>query len=61
VSQLLTVAKLPSGTGRAHASADFDALKDWDVGAKVNAMCFDTTDCNEICHTHNRSQRHMPN
>ena len=46
VSQLLTVAKLPSGTGQAQASAVVEALKDWDVGARVNAMCFDTTSSN---------------
>jgi len=46
VSQLLTVAKLPSGTGQAQASAVFEALKDWDVVTRVNAMCFDTTSSN---------------
>jgi len=40
---LHTVAKLTSGTGQAQASTIFKALKDWDVGARVYAMCFNTS------------------
>jgi len=46
VSQLLTVAKLPSGTGEAQAEAVHGALKDWGIEEKVRAMCFDTTRSN---------------
>ncbi|KAK2703771.1 hypothetical protein QYM36_017903 [Artemia franciscana] len=46
VLQLLTVAKLPSGTGEAQASAVFGAIEDWGIPGKIRAMCFDTTSSN---------------
>jgi len=46
VSQLLTVAKLPSGTGVAQASAVFGAIQDWGIADRIRAMCFDTTSSN---------------
>jgi len=46
ISQLLTVAKLPSGTGEAQAKAVCDAVNDWDVQDQVVAMSFDTTSSN---------------
>lgn len=45
-SQLLTVAKLPTGTGQAQADAVTAALRDWRVDTQVQAMCFDTTSSN---------------
>ena len=41
VSQLLTVAKLPSGTGKAQAAVVHRALEDWGISNKVRAVCFD--------------------
>ncbi|KAK2705764.1 hypothetical protein QYM36_015958 [Artemia franciscana] len=46
VLQLLTVAKLPSGTGEAQASAVFGAIEDWGILGNIQAMCFDTTSSN---------------
>lgn len=46
VSQLLTVAKLPSGTGQAQATAVYEAVEDWGVSDNISAMCFDTTASN---------------
>ena len=46
VSQLLAVAKLPSGTGEAQATAVFEAVEDWRVTDRIKAMCFDTTNSN---------------
>ncbi|KAK2727043.1 hypothetical protein QYM36_007784 [Artemia franciscana] len=46
VLQLLTVAKLPSGTGEAQASAVFGAIEDWGIPGNIRAMCFDTTSSN---------------
>ena len=46
VSQLLTVAKLPSGTGETQATAFFCALNDWGIVDRIRAMCFDTTSSN---------------
>ena len=46
VSQLLTVAKLASGSGEAQAAAVHTALEDWDIKSSVRAMCFDTTSSN---------------
>lgn len=46
VSQLLTVAKLPVGTGEAQAAAVFEAILSWDIACSVRAMCFDTTSSN---------------
>jgi len=45
-AQLLSVPKLPSGTGEAQAHAIFKALKEWNVQDSVEAMCFDTTSSN---------------
>lgn len=46
VSQLLSVAKLPSGTGEAQAAAVFGAIEDWGLAGNIQAMCFDTTSSN---------------
>ncbi|KAK2725446.1 hypothetical protein QYM36_000064 [Artemia franciscana] len=46
VLQLLTVAKLPSGTGEAQASAVFGAIEDCGIPGNIRAMCFDTTSSN---------------
>ncbi|KAK2703242.1 hypothetical protein QYM36_018259 [Artemia franciscana] len=46
VLQLLTVAKLPSRTGEAQASAVFRAIEDWGIPGNIQAMCFDTTSSN---------------
>lgn len=46
VSQLLTVAKLISGTGEAQASAVHSAVEDWVITDNIRAMCFDTTSSN---------------
>ncbi|KAK2708416.1 hypothetical protein QYM36_014133, partial [Artemia franciscana] len=46
VLQLLTVAKLPSETGEAQASAVFGAIEDWGIPGNIRAMCFDTTSSN---------------
>ncbi|KAK2720673.1 hypothetical protein QYM36_004529 [Artemia franciscana] len=46
VLQLLTVAKLPSRTGEAQASAVFGAIEDWGIPGNIRAMCFDTTSSN---------------
>lgn len=46
VHQLLTVAKLASGTGENQADAVYAALEDWGLADKVSAMCFDTTSVN---------------
>ena len=35
VSQLLTVAKLDSGTGAAQTAAVFEAIEDWKIGIRV--------------------------
>ena len=45
-TQLLSVLKLPSGTGETQAHAIFQALKEWNVLDNVGAMCFDTTSSN---------------
>ena len=46
LSQLLTVGKLPSGTGQAQADAVINALKEWGIDDTVRALCFDTTSSN---------------
>lgn len=46
VSQLLTVAKLPTGTGKAQADAVFEAIEDWGIANSIRAMCFDTSSSN---------------
>ena len=46
VLQLLTVAKLESGTGAAQTAAVFEAIEDWKIGNRVQAMCFNTTNSN---------------
>lgn len=51
VSQLLTVAKLPSGTGEAQAAAVFGAIEDSGVADSIRAMCFDT---NQLKHWSDR-------
>ncbi len=43
ISQLLVVAKLPSGTGESQATAVYDAIEDWGIASSIRAMCFDTT------------------
>ena len=43
VSQLLAVAKLPSGTGEAQASAASGAIEDWNITNSIQEMCFDNT------------------
>lgn len=49
MSQLLTVAKMPSATGQAQAKAVCDALVEWGLEDKVIGMCFDTTSSNTGC------------
>jgi hypothetical protein len=46
VSQLLTIAKLPNGTGHAQAEAVLDALEEWGLNNKICGMAFDTTSTN---------------
>ncbi|GBM56885.1 hypothetical protein AVEN_227383-1 [Araneus ventricosus] len=46
VHQLLTVAKLASGTGEKQAIAVYATLQDWGLADKVSAMCIDTTSVN---------------
>jgi len=46
ISQLFTVAKLPSGTGEAQADAVFEAVSEWGLADSIRAMCFDTTSSN---------------
>ena len=46
ISKLLSVAKLPSGTGCAQATAVFNAVEDWGIVESIRAMCFDTTSSN---------------
>ncbi|KAK2713450.1 hypothetical protein QYM36_009353 [Artemia franciscana] len=46
VFQLLTVAKLTSGTGEAQAPAVYSAIEDWCITENIRAMCFDTTSSN---------------
>ena len=46
ISQLLTVAKLPSATGEAQAAAVFGAIQDWGLAHSIRAMCFDTISSN---------------
>lgn len=46
LSQLLTVAKLPSVTGEAQATAVLTAVEDWGIASNIRAMCFDTTSSN---------------
>lgn len=45
-SQLLAVPKISAGTGKAEADAVFQTLNDWNLCAKVQGMCFDTTSSN---------------
>jgi hypothetical protein len=44
--KLLAVPKLNSGTGEAMATAVYEALQDWNLCDRVQAMCFDTTASN---------------
>ncbi|KAK2709688.1 hypothetical protein QYM36_013384 [Artemia franciscana] len=46
VSQLLTVAKLTSGTGEPQAPAVYSAIEDWGITENIHAMCFGTTSSN---------------
>lgn len=46
ICRLLTVAKLPSGTGQAQAEAVCGTLVDWGIADNVRAMCFDSTSSN---------------
>lgn len=46
VSQLLTAARLPSGTGEAQAKAVCDAVRDWGLDANIAGLSFDTTSSN---------------
>ena len=46
ISYLLSVAKLPSGTGCAQATAVFNAVEDWGIVESIRAMCLDTTSSN---------------
>jgi hypothetical protein len=45
-SQLLSVPKLPAGTGAAQAHAVFEALNEWQIADNVEGLCFDTTSSN---------------
>lgn len=45
-SQLLSVPKLPAGTGAAQAHAVFEALNEWQIAEHVEGLCFDTTSSN---------------
>ena len=44
--QLISVPKLPSGTGKAIAEAVVAAVQEWGIENKIGAMCFDTTATN---------------
>ena len=46
ISKLLTVAKLPSGTGEAQANAVYQTIEEWGITSSVQGMCFDTTSSN---------------
>ena len=46
VTQLLHIAKLPSGTGAAMANAVVDALEEWNITDRIVGMSFDTTASN---------------
>ena len=46
ISQLLTVAKLSSGTGQAQATAVCESLKDSNIEQNVDGLSFDTTGSN---------------
>jgi len=44
--KLLSIPKIPTGTGQAQAQAVFDAIEEWGLANLVRAMCFDTTSSN---------------
>lgn len=44
--QLLSVPKLPSGTGKAMADAMMEVVLAWDVKDRIRALSFDTTSSN---------------
>ena len=46
VKQLLTVAKIPNGTGQSQATAVVSALEEWGLTKNVVGMSFDTTASN---------------
>lgn len=46
ISQLLSVPKLPSGTGDEQAKAVVNSLRNWQIEDMVQGMCFDTTSSN---------------
>lgn len=46
ISKFLTIAKLPSGTGKAQAKAVHAVLAEWHITSKVCGMHFDTTSSN---------------
>ena len=46
ISQLLTVAKLSSGTGQAQATAVCESLKDSNIKQDIVGLSFDTTGSN---------------
>ena len=43
MSKLLSVPKLPTGTGKAMADAIVGCLDDWNIRDRVQALSFDTT------------------
>ena len=43
ISQLLSIPKLSSGTGKAQSDAVFDAVSEWKLENDVAGLCFDTT------------------
>lgn len=46
MSQLLGVAELDNGTGKAQADAVLQAIKEWELEANIIALSFDTTSSN---------------
>lgn len=46
VEQLLSVPKLPAGTGKAMAEAIYEAVTDWKLENWIRSICFDTTSSN---------------
>jgi len=46
VRKLLGVPKLPAGTGEAQANAVYQLIDDWQLTARIQSMCFDTTASN---------------
>ena len=46
LEQLLSVPKIPSGTGAAQAGAVLSCIKEWNLSTRIKGMCFDTTASN---------------